>query len=60
MLDVFVDGRLLGDDAEAVVPGMQAHLIGCPACLEDHESLRVLAGAYRSGLRGGQRDSGAD
>jgi hypothetical protein len=48
MLDVFVEARVLGEDAEAVVPGMQAHLIGCPACLEDHESLRVLVTAGQS------------
>lgn len=28
--------------AEAAVPGMSAHLEGCPACREDHESLRAL------------------
>ena len=33
-LDEFVDGR--------EVPGMRAHLAGCPACREDHESLREL------------------
>jgi hypothetical protein len=48
MLDVFVEARVLGEDAEAAVPGMQAHLIGCPACLEDHESLRVLVTAGQS------------
>ncbi len=26
------------------VPGMAAHLVGCPACREDHESLRALVG----------------
>lgn len=26
--------------ADAQVPGMRAHLAGCPACAEDHESLR--------------------
>ena len=33
-LDEYVDA---GD-----VPGMAAHLDGCPACREDHESLRSL------------------
>ena len=33
-LDEHVDG--------AEVPGMAAHLDGCPACREDHESLRSL------------------
>jgi hypothetical protein len=32
-------------DAEARVPGMRAHLDGCPACREDYESLRALIGS---------------
>jgi hypothetical protein len=31
--------------AEAAVPGMGAHLVGCPACAEDHSSLRALLDA---------------
>jgi anti-sigma factor RsiW len=42
-LDEYVDAELAGRDAEHAVPGMAAHLAGCPACREDHESLRVLA-----------------
>ena len=38
-LDRYVELELAGDDAEAVIPGMRAHLEGCPACAEDHESL---------------------
>ena len=38
-LDRYVDLELAGADAEAAVPGMRAHLEGCPACREDHESL---------------------
>ena len=38
-LDRFVDAELAGQDADAAVPGMSAHLEGCPACREDHESL---------------------
>jgi hypothetical protein len=30
--------------AEAGVPGMTAHLQGCPACAEEHAVLRELAG----------------
>jgi anti-sigma factor RsiW len=41
-LDRYVELELAGDDAEAAVPGMQAHLEGCPACREEHESLRAL------------------
>jgi hypothetical protein len=45
LLDVFVDSELAGEDADARVPGMRAHLRGCPACREDHESLRDLVAA---------------
>jgi hypothetical protein len=41
-LDVYVEHELAGDDADAVVPGMRAHLEGCPACAEEHDSLRDL------------------
>lgn len=39
-LDRYVELELAGSDAEANVPGMRAHLEGCPACGEDHTSLR--------------------
>ena len=42
MLDEFVELELSGEDADARVPGMVAHLEGCPACREEHESLRAL------------------
>ncbi|MEA2302435.1 MAG: hypothetical protein QOE44_2970 [Solirubrobacteraceae bacterium] len=42
-LDRYVDLELAGGDAGLAVPGMRAHLTGCPACREDHESLRALA-----------------
>lgn len=41
-LDRFVDLELAGHDPEAAVPGMRAHLAGCPACAEDHSSLLEL------------------
>ena len=41
-LDHHVELALAGADAEAAVPGMAAHLEGCPACAEDHESLIAL------------------
>ena len=41
-LDEYVELELEGADAEAGVPGMRAHLEGCPACGEEHESLRAL------------------
>lgn len=28
--------------AETAVPGMAAHLAGCPACADEHASLRAL------------------
>jgi anti-sigma factor RsiW len=43
LLDEFVDAELAGADADARVPGMRAHLQGCPACHEEYESLRELA-----------------
>ncbi len=43
LLDAFVDADLAGVDAAARFPGMAAHLRGCPACREDHASLRALA-----------------
>jgi hypothetical protein len=41
-LDEYVELELRGDDADARIPGMAAHLGGCPACREEHESLRAL------------------
>jgi hypothetical protein len=43
-LDRYVDLELSGVDADAAVPGLHAHLVGCPACREEHESLLALAG----------------
>jgi hypothetical protein len=39
-LDRYVDTALAGADPDVAVPGMRAHLVGCPACAEDHGSLR--------------------
>ena len=41
-LDVYVEAELRNADADATVPGMRAHLQGCPACAEEYESLRAL------------------
>jgi hypothetical protein len=38
-LDRYIELELGGRDAPAAVPGMLAHLDGCPACREDHDSL---------------------
>ena len=48
-LDVYVDAELRQVDPDAAVPGMRAHLQGCPACAEEYESLRALV----------QQDAGA-
>jgi hypothetical protein len=45
LLDEYVELELAGVDADARIPGLSAHLQGCPACREDHESLRALVGA---------------
>ena len=34
--------ELGGEDADARIPGMAAHLEGCPACREERDSLRAL------------------
>ena len=44
-LDRYVELELDGVDADASVPGMRAHLAGCPACAEEHASLRALTAA---------------
>jgi hypothetical protein len=41
-LDRYVELSLAGESADARVPGMRAHLDGCPACAEDFASLRDL------------------
>jgi hypothetical protein len=42
-LDRFVELEIGGHDADRVMPDMRAHLEGCPACLEEHDSLLALA-----------------
>jgi hypothetical protein len=41
-LDRFVELELAGAAADEAIPGMRAHLEGCPACHEDYLSLRAL------------------
>lgn len=38
-LDRYVDLELARADADHAIPGMRAHLTGCPACRDDHDSL---------------------
>jgi hypothetical protein len=41
-LDRYVELELAGADVDTALPGFRAHLDGCPACREEHESLRAL------------------
>jgi hypothetical protein len=41
-LDEYVELELRGAPADERIPGMRAHLEGCPACHEDYDSLREL------------------
>jgi predicted anti-sigma-YlaC factor YlaD len=45
LLDQYVELEVAGEDADRHLPGLRAHLQGCPACREDHESLRALVEA---------------
>ena len=50
-LDRYVELELRHADADRQVPGMRAHLEGCPACAEDHESLLAIVAGERRALR---------
>ena len=41
-IDEYVELELQGAEADDRIPGMRAHLDGCPACREDYDSLREL------------------
>jgi hypothetical protein len=47
LLDVYVEHELAGEGAEGRIPGMRAHLEGCPACSEEHATLRELLSSER-------------
>ena len=47
-LDQYVELELAGQDPDAVIPGLRPHLDGCPACREEHESLRALVGGEQA------------
>jgi hypothetical protein len=49
LLDQYVELELAGQDADARLPGMRAHFEGCPACDEDHASLRDLVASIDRG-----------
>jgi len=47
-LDEYVELEVAGRDADAALPGLRAHLAGCPACREEHESLHALVGGEQA------------
>lgn len=47
-LDRYVELRIAHGPADEEVPGMRAHLAGCPACGEEYRSLRDLISAEES------------
>ncbi len=46
-LDRYVELEVSGAAADEQVPGMRAHLEGCPACDEDHAVLLAFVSAAR-------------
>ena len=50
-LDRYVELELAGEDADAAIPGLRAHLDGCPACREEHDSLLALVGDQHRSAR---------
>jgi hypothetical protein len=46
-LDRYVELVVAGEPADERIPGMGAHLRGCPACAEDFRSLHDLVVAER-------------
>jgi hypothetical protein len=52
-LDRYAELTVAAEDADRRVPGMRAHLEGCPACAEDFRSLRdLIAGRIPGSDRG--------
>ncbi len=49
-LDRYVELELAGEDVDAAIPGLRAHLAGCPACREEHDSLLALVGGEQAPL----------
>jgi hypothetical protein len=52
-LDLYVELELARRDADAAIPGVRAHLAGCPACREEHDSLYALSAASATSDRPG-------
>jgi hypothetical protein len=42
LVNEYAELELVGIEAGTLIPGLRTHLEGCPACNEDHESLRAL------------------
>jgi hypothetical protein len=51
LLDQYVELEVRGLGADERIPGMRAHLDGCPACHEEHESLHALVSGDARGGR---------
>ena len=47
-LDRYVELELAGENADIAVPGLRAHLEGCPACREEHASLYAFIAGDRT------------
>ena len=47
-LDRYVELELAGAPADEQIPGMHAHLEGCPACDEDHDSLLAFVASQQA------------
>ena len=47
-LDRYVELELVAAEADAAISGLRAHLAGCPACREEHDSLRALVGGAQA------------
>jgi hypothetical protein len=45
-LDCYVEIELAGADGDSRFPGMRAHLEGCAACRNDHDSLLALISGH--------------
>jgi hypothetical protein len=43
-LDRYVDLALADSEPDRAVPGMREHLLGCPACRDDYDSLLEFVG----------------
>jgi hypothetical protein len=46
-VDRYIELELAGTDAGRAIPGLHAHLAGCPACREEHDSLYALVSEER-------------